>query len=210
MDYVDEAIFEFAYRMALDDATGQQAYKGRGEGSKTKLRECDKAKQAVREYIAAVFDSNSRPDFEKSTAEVEKAFKAHLTDEDDGEFTFGNAQKLVNMTSKYMFMATYERPDLRTQFKSCHCPMDNVILSVVAAEAGKAVDSGNASDVLREFAEKCAKKRPRKLDWVVADDLKWSRLKRGDERYQFFQDVVRELASQNGVSPIEFDYVNWQ
>lgn len=28
MDGMDEKIFEFAYRMALADATGQQAYKG--------------------------------------------------------------------------------------------------------------------------------------------------------------------------------------
>ena len=40
MERTDEEIFNFAYELALRDAVNQAAFNGRGEGSKTRLREC--------------------------------------------------------------------------------------------------------------------------------------------------------------------------
>ena len=198
MDNMDKAIFEFAYRMALDDATGQQAYKGRGEGSKTKLRECAKAKQAVKEYIEAIFASDGQPDFEKTVAEVEEAFEAHLTEEGDGVFTFGNAQKLVNMAAKYMFMATYDRPELRTQFAPCHCPMDSIMVDKIVAQVKE-----------KELEDELGLKR----GWVGCLRKPWSKITDDTrEQYDLFQKLVSNLCSREDprISPVEFDFKNWQ
>ena len=42
-------------------------------------------------------------------------------------FTFGNAQKLVNMTAKYMFLRAYGDNGERSKFEGCDCPMDGVM-----------------------------------------------------------------------------------
>lgn len=220
---VDEDIFKFAYRMALDDATAQQAYKGRGEGSKTKLRECRKARKAVEVYIEEIFDEGKQPNFAKAAKDVMDAFKAFLSEDseenDDAKFTFGNAQKLINMTAKYMFMATFKRPDLRKRFTECHCPMDSIMLKEIVKEAGEAVGNPKASNTqtpnaLKAFIEECAYWRPRAKDYAVKNELTWSQLDRENEldreRYDLYQKAVRELAKEKGLLPIEYDFHVWK
>lgn len=46
-------------------------------------------------------------------------------------FTFGNAQKLVNMAAKYFHLACYNDKGLRKNFRYCHCPVDNQMIHVV-------------------------------------------------------------------------------
>lgn len=196
MDGMDEKIFEFAYRMALADATGQQAYKGQGEGSKTKLRGCSEAKKAVKEYIEAIFNPDGQPDFEKTVDQVEKAFEEFLTEETDGVFTFGNAQKLVNMTAKYMFMATYDRPELRPRFAQCHCPMDSIMVGIVV-------------ELVKPREEEFGLKR----GWIGSLRKSWSKITKEDRgQYDQFQELVKGLCSgeDSKMMPIEFDFKNWE
>ena len=211
MDHTDEAIFEFAYRMALDDAIGQRAYISRGEGSKTKLRKLNEPKQVVKKYIEAIFNSDSQPEFEETIAEVEKTFKQYLNGEDDGEFTFGNAQKLVNMTAKYMFIATFERPELRRRFEKCHCPMDSIVVGEVIKQM-----KGNmpAEGPLVEKLQRKYECRDKKLSkWTVYLKQPWSSMTEDDrEQYDLFQELVRYLCGvdDSKLSPIEFDFRTWQ
>lgn len=211
MDRMDEAIFEFAYRMALDDATGQRAYISHGEGSKTKLREWSEPKQIVKEYIEAIFDSDSQPEIDKTIAGVEEAFKQHLNGEDGGDFTFGNAQKLVNMTAKYMFMATYKEPELRRQFEKCHCPMDSIIVAEVIKQIKKNMP---AEGPLVEKLQKKYECRDKKLSkWTVYLKQTWSSMTEDDRgQYDLFQELVRYLCGVGGskLTPIEYDFKNWQ
>lgn len=111
--------------MALEDATLQRACLGK---DKKKLAKCAEAKSAVKNYIDAVFDENAEPDFDETIEAVESGFQGFLSEKDDGALSFGNAQKLINMTAKYMFMATYRAPESRVLFKGFHCPMDSVTI----------------------------------------------------------------------------------
>ena len=207
MESTDEKIFDFAYRMALDDATLQGAYIGH---DKKKLRDCAEASAAVKRYIDGVMEEAEEPDFAVTAGDVINAFKQFLTADDDAEFTFGNAQKLINMTAKYLFITTYGQPQLRERFVRCHCPLDGIVLAAVVTSAGKIVDEDAGADGrLVRFLEKCARSRPRKGGWGPKDDFKWSRLELGDERYDLFQDAVRVLAQAQGQCPIEYDYHAW-
>ena len=40
-----------------------------------------------------------------------------------GQFTFGNAQKLINIVCKYFYIISYKDSSVREKFKYCHCPM---------------------------------------------------------------------------------------
>lgn len=207
MDAIDDMIFKFAYRMALDDATRQRAYVG---ADKKGLRECQAARGAIKAYIEGIVGGAAEPDFMATVDCVMNAFEHYPSA--DGTFTFGNAQKLINMTAKYMFMATYGRPKLRSRFARCDCPMDSVLIRKVvegACDKG-APDSPDAS--LNEYLNQCARQITRGINkgkWVPADDFKWSKLELGDERYILFQDAVRTLAASEGLIPIEYDFKEW-
>ncbi len=92
--YVDEKVFDFAYSMAFRDATLRKAFpKREGESDKEfherKQRVKRNSKGTVRQYINEIFSvKQPRPKpYEKICA---------VCDMGNG-FTFGNAQKLVNM-----------------------------------------------------------------------------------------------------------------
>ena len=61
--------------------------------------------------------------------------------DDDSSFGFGNAQKLINMTAKYIALGIY-MDDCREDFQYCHCPMDGIMVDKVTKLAGRLVDEG--------------------------------------------------------------------
>lgn len=63
-------------------------------------------------------------------------------------FTFGNAQKLVNMSAKYLYIACYANPEMRMRFDECDCPMDSIMIKGVINEA-KEVGKDNKFKKLR-------------------------------------------------------------
>lgn len=66
----------------------------------------------------------------------------------DSSFGFGNAQKLINMTAKYIALGIY-MDDCREGFQYCHCPMDGIMVDKVTKLAGRLVDEGKMDSVLR-------------------------------------------------------------
>jgi len=208
MDSVDEEIFEFAYRMALDDAVRQNAYQGRGKGSKTALRECSDAKGSVKSYIEDVI-AGKYPEFETTERDIEKAFDQFPSRDPEARFTFGNSQKLLNMASKYMFMATYSRPELRDNFKCCHCPMDSIMVEVVISK----IDKGEID--LDEIKNEAIKSRLGQRGWKGFLRKSWSTLERTNEgglpeQYVAFQEIIGILARKESLSPIAYDYFAWR
>lgn len=104
-------------------------------------------------------------------------------------------------------MATYNRQELRENFKCCHCPMDSVMMKEVAKRAGNLVDK---EEKLRIPLEKFARKRPQATDWVPKDNVRWSKISFDNQKpYKGFQEVVRILAGKMKLSPLEFDFFVW-
>lgn len=181
MNKIDDKIFNFAYSMAFRDATLRNAFQ-RWEGEdddhyhERKKIVAEKSKIAVQKYIEAIFN-NDQPD--PSSVIKSVANEAH-------GFTFGNAQKLVNMVAKYMYISTYDDDRKIKYFASCHCPMDSVMLEVVK------------------------RKRP-EASWRA--DFSWSRMTSDAAHtpilYTEFQELVKSIANDEGVMPIEVDYLLW-
>ena len=96
----------------------------------------------------------------------------------------GNAQKLVNMVAKYMYIATYNDESKRQLFNECHCPMDGRMIDCVnKMHSGKKIEGG------------------------------WSTMEYENgsipQKYEMFQSRVRELVGY-GVPLVVFDYENWR
>lgn len=209
---LDEKIFDFAYLMALRDATVQQAFPSSGKGSKKLLIKCTEAREALSSYIESIFAGRPE-DFYEVESKVEESFNAFLKMHgSSAHFTFGNAQKLINMSAKYMYMATFGRPELRGRFAACHCPMDAILIRTVVSEADKKVSGNALSDeerrILQEFLNVCAPKPESGKGKHLWRGAPWSRVT--VEHYREFQKAVCVLARAEGIYPLEYDYLHWQ
>jgi hypothetical protein len=209
---LDEKIFDFAYLMALRDATVQQAFPSSGKGSKKLLIKCTEAREALSSYIESIFAGRPE-DFYEVESKVEESFNAFLKMHgSSAHFTFGNAQKLINISAKYMYMATFGRPELRGRFAACHCPMDAILIRTVVSEADKKVSGNALSDeerrVLQEFLNVCAPKPESGKGKHLWRGAPWSRVT--VEHYREFQKAVCVLARAEGIHPLEYDYLHWQ
>jgi len=230
---IDDCIFDFAYVMAMRDATLQQAFPVKNkrllwqEHDDTKEEKLlsqlrNEIKHLLNEYVESIF-SDSAQDFYCAAKKVQEAVDEFIAKakkisngmpDDAPGFTFGNTQKLINMTAKYMYMSLYKsdkQDDLRKNFSVCHCPMDSIMLEKVAEAAFEEEDAP-----LKNFREKCCKPRAKNK---IKDDVKWSKLdwKEGEagpsvpEEYRLFQEAIEELVNRDArVScPLEYDFIAW-
>ena len=186
---IDHYIFEFAYENAMRDATLRTAY----NGDKNKLRKNTKSKELIKEYIDMIIKGET-PCFYSAEKIVENSFSKNEP------FTFGNTQKLINMTVKYMFISTYSNQSLKQHFNNCHCPMDGKMIKMVKK---KAAELSELNDILSKYGQ-------RNRGWKSFLKETWSTYTQEDvDRYNLFQDLIKCLADHDGISPIEYDYKYW-
>lgn len=116
---IDGKIFDFAYELAMRDATMRTAFTGTTIyallGKRNPSTKCDAtseqkenascAKNAVWRYIEGIRTNKGYKDkdehdaiFLRTAKKVIDAFKEYR--DGGSSFTFGNAQKLINMTAK--------------------------------------------------------------------------------------------------------------
>ena len=132
-EIISSKIFDFIYMCAMRDAIIREAFKG----EKTWIESVATAKVILRKYIDRVlnneFDSQRNHDncFLEIANEICQAINEAKPQNGIATFSFGNAQKLINMTVKYMYGFCYQNPDLRGGFRYCHCPLDSIMLNKV-------------------------------------------------------------------------------
>lgn len=201
---LQQYVFDFSYGTALGDAIGQKAF----EGNKKPLRDYDEAKIIAKKYIDGIL-SGENPDIYTTAYDLEKSFQNFINNNlhsieyksKNGQlskpvFRFGNAQKLLNMLAKNMFVLVYQNESLRDNFKHCHCPMDNVMIKTVKDELKKDCTK-EAKNLLLEFKK--------------SENSSWSRIEQNDiTQYEKFQKCVSYLAAKEGVSSVEYDYLMWK
>lgn len=212
---IKSKIFDFAYSAALRDATLQKAY------AVEKKKISSEVKGIVQRYIddilvgkqvsvrnfAEEIDNKLDKTLEKSEEELSGCDLTEI-------FTFGNIQKLINMTAKYMFMACYADEKLAEKFKECHCPMDSIMIGIVKKKYDEEIlQKGNGNPENMKIPVEGSKKS---VDW---SKTKWSKIGFNDydgkiapysySVYMKFQAMVSELANNEGITPLEYDFKYW-
>ncbi len=199
---IGDAVFGFVFDMAIKDATKQKAFGIKGEEKKW-LYDKNRMKSVIyilEEFVQKVIDGRCYTNqesynqkFNELCEDICNKINSIKSDKDincNSTFTFGNAQKLVNMTLKYTYIAHFDNDD-NNNFRFCHCPMDGKMIKLVVNETANT----SAENVV-------------KLKGVY-----WSKIdfnKRGVEsidRYYDFQSVIKELAKE--LMPLEYDFIHW-
>ena len=197
---VQKSIFDFVYTMALRDATMQKAY----EGEKKHLFDNKAPKKTVEKYVEKVL-AGKLNNQEKADKVTKETIEQLVKDFSDDGFTFGNAQKLLNMTMKYLYIGVYGDPAKEKKYKElfrfCDCPMDSQMIAYVI---GKRTEK-EAASILKEKTR------------ALYGDTRWSMLSdkpdavphNSTAAYYEFQKIVRALAAKEELIPIEFDFVHF-
>lgn len=199
MEEIKELIFDFAYHEALNDATLQNAYLGK----KDKIEEITEAKKVIKEYIDCIVNGKSAWFYATEKSFESIVNKALNFNSDSKEyFTFGNTQKLINMTVKYFYMSCYFDNTLRERFANCHCPMDGKLITSVR-------------NILQNKNMDCGE---------IRSDLSWSRLSDQSvqeiitenkieysvpKAYVEFQNAIKKYCDKENCNPVEADFKLW-
>ena len=93
-------IFDFVYNMAMNDATMRNAY---SDDKEEVLDKCTAMKYEVKKYIDAIYDAKHPLFYDTASIILESGELDQFSD-----FTFGNVQKVINMTAKYFYISSYE------------------------------------------------------------------------------------------------------
>lgn len=207
-EYISNKVFEFVYDCALRDATLQQAFKGR----KDWIKEIDEARMCLREYIDKLLSVNFKTKSEHDTYFLDTAnsicdiINSKKPSNAEDTFSFGNAQKLINMTAKYVYTFCYMKPEIRNRFRFCHCPMDSIMLDRVwrkyEEEFGtvkRRKDLGKSKDFHKAWG----------IEELNEDDSQ-QETDPFPQRYKDFQNAVKSLIGDGDLYPIEYDYLIWK
>lgn len=192
MEQILQSIFAFAYGAGLNDATAQKAYPG---DHKKFLRDNDEAKTIVRAYIDGILEGKN-PDFYDAAERLEASFNNWEKQKGyDKIFSFGNAQKLINITVKFMYLSAYTNHALmRSCFQNCHCPLDRQMGARVKRLI-RNIPETELPDHIRTVVKKGS--------WKRFDDT-WSKIERED--YEDYQALVRYQAEKENLIPLEYDF----
>ena len=208
---IDDKIFRFIYIEAMRDAVIQLAYKGKKRHLWTLEEEMNSLKGIIERLIDKVLNDEylSQEEYDEDFLKTTISVCNYINDkEKNDEFTFGNAQKLINIMLKYLFISTYKDNSSRQKFDYCHCPMDQQLLKEVWSKRKKLPDNITLE------------KREVFLDGWGKEDFEKDENgeKRLPKRYLSFQESVRYLVELEkkdkekknpSENPLEYDYDKW-
>ena len=198
---ITNKVFEFIFECAMRDATLQKAFKG----EKNWIGKVTEAQLPLRKYIDKLFKNEFKSqqdhdfDFLKVANTICKSINDKKPVDAEDTFSFGNAQKLINMTVKYCYSVCYFEPKKRALFQYCHCPLDSIMLNTV----------------WKEYQEKFNQKIDLKINFCKPwgdEGLSYGiqpKLDSYPNRYQQFQCAVKKLIGDSDIFPIEYDYLVW-
>ena len=193
-----EKTFEFIYGCAMRDAILQKAYKG----EKAWISQVYKPKQILSEYICKILSNEFSSQKEHDEFFLETAnkicFEINKRESKTDVFSFGNAQKLINITAKHIYTFCYHNPSLREGFRFCHCPVDAIMLKKVWNLCKEKIDLGKRTEFCKSWGCEGVFERTQ------------PELKDFPNRYNLFQKAIRDLIEEGDLFPIEFDYIVWK
>ena len=212
---MNDKLFEFVYRNAMHDATLEQAYDGKKDiliSDRT-----NDVRTILKEHINKIIDGDYinkdedsgkvkyDDDFYKLTELICNKISKQIPNND---FTFGNAQKLINITVKHFYLLAYKDPNIKQNFKFCHCPMDRIMIAKVARYYRQAIKDKNADKSNIQF--KIKGKEVAAWSSISWGSIKYTEpsesVKYGIDIYKKYQTMVRFLSHEEKIIPVEYDY----
>ncbi len=214
IDFNDERV-QFFYTLAFKDATLRGAYADRDS-----LQDLKKDLLASMQAYADGIQKEQKHPWENVDAFISAVYQANRGKYN--KFSYGNAQKAVNMFLKYLYGATIFAPQLKEEFKNCHCPVDSVIIDKLIElidgnqkpNLRKEYDDLEEQGVLEIARYKKNTKKAKKGDFHLNsvgrkhfENIVWSGMDKGE--YQAIRNLLLALGKDDSCTQLELDYKYW-
>lgn len=112
------------------------------------------------------------------------------------------------MTAKYIYISCYVNEGLKKNFACCHCPMDNIMIKKVKKEYLEYIKDKKDLYLQIPIGGGKTSLDVSKISWSkIGFEVKDS--PQSIKVYMNFQEMVKILAKEKGISPIEYDFINW-
>lgn len=204
---ISNKIFDFIYGCSMHDAILQRAFNGK----KDWISKVESSKEFLRNYIDCIINNKfcSQEDHDACFIETANKICKAINDEKPSVaqdvFSFGNAQKLINIAVKHTYSICYYNPKLREKFCYCHCPLDSIMLNEVWKLYKEKLGEDKRKNVLINCEFFCQ-------SWGNEGQEGDSQpeIIEFPERYIKFQSAIREIIGDENLYPIEFDYLIWK
>lgn len=201
-----DKIFDFIYGCALHDAVLQRAFIGK----KAWIGELKGPKKELRKYIEKVMNKEfeNQDDHDNFFIKTANSICIEINKEKPTDakdvFSFGNAQKLINMAAKHVYSFCFYDQGLREAFRYCHCPLDSIMVNEVWDRYGKRFEKKARKERLHDRSFFCK-------SWGNEGQEGNTQpvFFEAPDRYKLFQDAIKELTGEE-LYPLEFDYLVWK
>lgn len=206
-DEISTRIFDFVYGCAMHDAILQRAFIGK----KDWVVKVEDAKDHLRKYIDCIINNNFHSQdehdahFIETANEICKTINAKKPSVAKDVFSFGNAQKLINIMVKHTYSFCYFTPELRDNFRYCHCPLDSIMLNEVWKRYKENVGEEKRKITLKNNEFFCQAWGNEGQEGDVQPEVY-----EFPERYLKYQIAIREIIGEGDLYPVEFDYIVWK
>ena len=204
---ISNKIFEFIYGCAMRDAVLQKAF----IGEKAWVEGVEESKNILERYINKVlsneFESQEDHDeiFLITANDICKAINNKKPDYAADIFSFGNAQKLINITAKHFYSLCYYDRNLRDSFRYCHCPLDSIMLNKIWKMYKETFGNEARKNKLISAEFFCQSWGNEGVQGNIQPELFSF-----PNRYMKFQSAIRDLIGKDNLYSVEFDYLIWQ
>lgn len=220
MKDIQEKIIRFCFEEAMQDATNR-VY--------SRSENFDKGKESAFKKILIFVEEEKKQnsyegDFIKLCEEIRSDMNGNISynesDYKKEDFTFGKAQKLINMTFKYLATSIYfdENENIRKNFELCYCPIDSIIAKKLV-QIKYEIDKNKG--YFNEKGELLISQLPTEEKNSIKDNIwkkivnisksqndTWSKLNKDD--YFLIQEEIYNICKEKKIYPIEFDFMNWE
>ncbi len=198
-------IFDFCYENALRDATVRSAFRGKIQD----IRNMYELKRIVKEYIYVLLDPlKCAPSPTKILIAMQQVEELEtynsMQNPESRKFRFGNLQKLLNMTIKYIYPSCIDDIKKRSMFNECHCPIDRQVLDkLMECFKEKQLDESKWNDEMKKY------KIPRRSVLTMLNNICFSSIT--PEEYRICQTMISDVVNLKCFNnAIEFDYWAWK
>ena len=201
-----DKIRDFVYRISMREAVLRGSYDNTKEWLWKDLSLFPRSKRALRTLLDNVVSARYTSQTNYDTDFLNTCII--ICDEINNQankkcFTFGNAQKFINLYVKFFYVSTYFSAN-PVYFQYCHCPMDSVLLKSIWKKSKG--DFKNLKIRRLEFLKSWGNEDFDIINGVITMP----------KRYIAFQDAVRkqclgitESVTSRTIYPLELDYCEW-
>ncbi len=208
---LDDDSIPTAINLAYNDAKRTMSGIGNPELQRKKDEAIREIEKELRKYFLHPIPPVSESDFDEKHKVLCEIWHNKFSDSDIG--TYGKAQKIINMSFKYLYCCEDALTTYKQYFQYCHMPLDSFTLEWFKREFS--MDDNNTKIYWFENEKDKKLKAGKIASWsALEDDTRgYYRAKDGKEYYSyrfFIENIRRHIRNLGDVrTPLEIEFFEW-